>query len=235
MLQILKSKLQRAEHQERLAELLTLRKADSDDVVAGLLPGPSWERMAKEVSVPLANIVAVFNVESRGSGFGPDGRLTVLYEPHVAYKYAKRAKEAQAAAPDLFYPNWIPPNSVPKSKPHAYRTSQEERWDMIARAAKIDFNAAVSAVSWGRFQVMGYWAQKLDFTDTMHMIEHMYESEANHLDVFFRYCAMAGLMTALRRGDWWAFSRYNSNLTKVRKEYAAKCLAEAKRAGSLLA
>lgn len=235
MLQILKAKLQRAEHQERLAELLTMRKGHVEDTASGLLPGPAWKRMAEEMSVPLANVIAVFNVESRGSGFGPDGRLTVLYEPHVAYKYAKRPKEAQAEAPDLFYPRWIDPKTVRKTMPHAYRTSQEERWDMIARAAKIDFDAAVRAVSWGRFQVMGYWAEKLDFTDPMHMIEHMYEGEANHLDVFFRYCAMAGLMTALKRGDWWAFSRYNSSLTKVRKEYAAQCLAEANRAKELLA
>lgn len=235
MLEILKAKLARAEKQEQLAELMALRKGKSEDTVGGLLPGPQWRRMAEAVDIPLANVIAVFNVESRGSGFGPDGRLTVLYEPHVAYKHARRAKEAQAEAPDLFYPRWIDPKSLRKSQPHAYRTTQEDRWDMIARAAKIDFDAAVRAVSWGRFQVMGYWAEKLDFTDPLHMIEHMYEGEHNHFDVFIRYCTMAGLLSALRKGDWYGFSRYNSSMTKVRKQYAAKCAAEATRAGSLLA
>jgi hypothetical protein len=233
MLQILKTKLERAEHQERLAHLLTLKRADEADAGAALsrlLPGPAWHQMAEDAGVPVAHIVAVFNVESRGSGFGPDGRLTVLYEPHVAYKYAKRPREMQKAAPDLFYPRWINPKSVPKSEAHAYRTTQEERWDMIARAAKLDFTAAVSAVSWGRFQVMGYWAEKLGFRDPLHMIEHMCEGEENHLDVFLRYCRMAGLMPALRRGDWWGFSRYNSTITKVRQQYAAKCAAEASKA-----
>lgn len=234
MLEILKAKLARAEKQEQLAELLSMRKGANEDVASSLMPGPQWKRMAEEMHVPLANIIAVFNVESRGAGFGPDGRLTVLYEPHVAYKYARRPKEAQAEAPDLFYPKWIDPKSIRKSMPHAYRTTQAERWDMIARAAKIDFNAAVCGVSWGRFQVMGYWATKLDFTDPLHMIEHMYEGEHNHLDVFFRYCTMAGLMNALRKGDWYAFSRYNSSLVAKRREYAAKCMAEASKAARSL-
>lgn len=236
MLNILKAKLERAEHQERLAQLLAMRRQGEQPTVSSLLPGPAWHRAAERVKVPLAHVIAVFNVESAGSGFDSEGRLTVLYEPHVAYKYAKRPKEAQAQAPDLFYPKWIPPKAVPRSKPHAYRTSQTERWDMIARAGQIDFDAAVSAVSWGRFQIMGYWAKNLDFkAGPLHMIEHMYEGEENHLDVFFRYCAMAGLMNALRKGDWWAFSKYNSSIDSVRKQYAAKCLAEANRAGSQLA
>jgi len=233
MLQILKTKLERAEHQERLAQLLTMRKPEGTSAEAALsrlLPGPAWHAMAAEAGVPVAHIVAVFNVESRGSGFGPDGRLTVLYEPHVAYKHAKRPREMQKTAPDLFYPKWVSLSDVPKSQPHPYRTTQDERWDMIGRAAKLDFNAAVCGVSWGRFQIMGYWAPKLGFRDPLHMIEHMYEGEENHLDVFLRYCRMDGLMPALRKGDWFAFSRYNSSLTKVRTAYAAKCAAEASRA-----
>jgi hypothetical protein len=235
VLQILKAKLQRAEHQERLAHLLTMRRQGEQPTVASLLPGPAWRRMAEDMDVPLAHIIAVFNVESRGAGFSPDGRLTVLYEPHVAYKYAKRAREAQAAAPDLFYPRHVPLKAVPKSEPHPYRTTQEQRWEMIARAGQIDFDAAVSAVSWGRFQVMGYWGKQLDFRDPLHMIEHMYEGEENHLDVFFRYCKLAGLMRPLRRGDWFEFAKYNSPLTKKRKEYAAKLADEVTRAGSQLA
>jgi hypothetical protein len=233
MLSILKTKLERAERAEQLAALTNLRRQDEADphtALSRLLPGPAWHAMAEDAGVPVAHIAAVFNVESRGSGFGPDGRLTVLYEPHVAYKYAKRPKEMQKAAPDLFYPKWISSADVPKRLPHAYRTTQEQRWDMILRAAAMDFDAAVSAVSWGRFQIMGYWAKNLGFRDTLHMIEHMCEGEENHLDVFLRYCRMDGLMPALRKGDWFEFARYNSKITKVRQQYAAKCAAEAKRA-----
>jgi hypothetical protein len=106
---------------------------------------------------------------------------------------------------------------------------------MIARAAKIDFDAAVAAVSWGRFQVMGFHAKALDFDNALHMIEHMYDGEENHLDVFLRYCRMAGLMPALRKGDWWGFSKYNSSVAKVRKAYAAKCEAAAQRAQTRVA
>jgi hypothetical protein len=212
MLKILQSKLERAERAEQLAALTNLRRQDEADphtALSRLLPGPAWHAMAEDAGVPVAHIAAVFNVESRGSGFGPDGRLTVLYEPHVAYKYAKRPKEMQKAAPDLFYPKWISSADVRKRLPHAYRTTQEQRWDMILRAAAMDFDAAVSAVSWGRFQIMGYWAKNLGFRDTLHMIEHMCEGEENHLDVFLRYCRMDGLMPALRKGDWFEFARYN--------------------------
>ena len=243
MLQILKAKLQRAEHQERLAELLSMRKGHVEDTASGLLPGPSWKRMAEEIGAPVHNLIAVFNVESRGGGFDDQGRLTVLYETHVAYDHAARPKEAHAQAPLLFTPYYWDPDDTPKNKFHPYRlmkteefeTLQDKRWDMIARAAKIDFNAAICGTSWGRFQVMGYHGKTLGFRDPMHMIEHMYEGEENHFDVFVRYVRVNGLLKALQRGDWWAFSRYNSGRTDKRKKYAAKCLAEANRAKELLA
>ncbi|HAH11220.1 MAG TPA: hypothetical protein DCL54_03865 [Alphaproteobacteria bacterium] len=228
MLNILKAKLARAERQDQLAKLVALRRYDDEAFDANtLVPGPAWRKAAEESGVPLAHIVAVYMVESAGSGFNEDGRLTVLYEPHVAYKFAKRPKEAQAQAPHLFYPKWIDPSRIPKREAHPYRTSQEERWDMILEAAGIDFDAAVRAVSWGRFQIMGYWAEKLDYDSPMHFIERLYDGEAAHLDAFLRYCRMAGLMTALQRGDWFGFSKYNSNIIRVRKEYSAKLAAAA--------
>ena len=231
MLNILKAKQARAERQDLMAKLVSLRRYEGDTFDASdLVPGPQWRAMAEEAGIPLAHIIAVFQVESAGSGFNEDGRLKVLYEPHVAYKYAKRPKEARAQAPHLFQPSWVDPSRVPKREWHPYRTTQEERWDMILQAAGIDFDAAVRAVSWGRFQIMGYWAEKLDYDSPMHFIERLYDGEAAHLDALFRYCRMANLMPALQKGDWYRFSRYNSNIVSVRKEYASKLAREADKA-----
>ena len=231
MLEILKAKLARADRQDQLAKLVSLRRFDGDTFDAGeLVPGPAWRKAAEESGIPLAHIMAVYAVESAGSGFNEDGRLKVLYEPHWAYRHAKRPKEAQAQAPHLFYPKWIDPSRIPKREPHVYRTTQDERWDMIIQAASIDFDAALKAVSWGRFQIMGYWAEKLDYDSPMHFVERLYDGEAEHLNAFLRYCRMDNLITPLMRGDWYGFSRYNSKIVRVRKDYSAKLAAAADKA-----
>lgn len=235
MLNILKARIERAEQAERKARLIGLRRQDTSFSPDALVPMVGWNSLPGATDIPLHHIAAVYAKESRGLGFDETGRLIVLYEPHVAYKNARRPKEAAARAPKLFYRSWIDPKDVPRSQWHAYRTTQEQRWEMIGEAADIDFEAAIDAVSWGRFQVMGYWAEKLGFRDTLHMIEHMYEGEHNHLDVFLRYCRMDGLLPALKRGDWYAFSRYNSRIESVRRKYAADLAREADKAKGMLA
>ena len=75
MLRILQAKVDRAEHAEKMSQLISMRRAEAAPSVSNLLPGPAWRRAAEEMKVPLAHVIAVFNVESAGSGFDKEGRL----------------------------------------------------------------------------------------------------------------------------------------------------------------
>jgi hypothetical protein len=215
-LRILKAKQDRALNAERLAKLGALKCQDPRR-----LSNDDWLALARASGIPALNMLVVRIVESKGAGFDADGRATKLYEPHVAYKLAQNPRLAQRKAPRLFYPKWIDPKSVPVSEFHIYRTSQAERWDFIKEAAAIDFMAAIGGASWGMFQVLGKWGPNLGFRDAFHMVEYMHEGEAAHAEVFLRYCRMANVLDALRRGDWWTFTRYNSPWTKHRRRYLA--------------
>lgn len=227
-LSILKAKEDRAQHQERMAKLVSMRAKSTVRPTK-----QDWVNAAAALMVDPALLLAVAKKESSGAGFDEAGRLTILYEPHVAYRNSARGAALFKQAPDLFYRRWIDPAGVPKSEWHPYRTSQADRWDLLVRAADLDFMAAVSGASYGAFQQLGEGSQKLGFRDPLHLVEHLYEGEQAHLEVFLRYLRVFSLIDALRRGDLIAFARYNSSIMAKRIAYAeslGKLVTEARRA-----
>ncbi|HPE49162.1 MAG TPA: N-acetylmuramidase domain-containing protein [Hyphomonas sp.] len=227
-LAILQAKENRALHAERMAKLVSMRAKSTVRPTQ-----QDWVNAAAALMVEPALLLGVAKKESRGAGFDANGRLTILYEPHVAYRNSARAATFAKQAPDLFYRRWIDPAKVPKSEWHPYRTSPDERWQLLARAADIDFMAALAGTSFGAFQQLGEGAKQLGFRDPLHLMEHLYEGEQAHLEVFLRYLRVFNLVDALRRGDLVGFARYNSSIMAKRIAYAeslGKYVAEARRA-----
>ena len=56
---------------------------------------------------------AFMDVEASGSGFDPQGRPKMLFEPHVFYRNLSGAKRDQAVEQKLAYPKWRP-STYPK-------------------------------------------------------------------------------------------------------------------------
>lgn len=167
------------------------------------LPAAAIARAAERLGVEPAAISAVDDIESRDSGFLPDGRPRILFERHVMYKRLKKA----GVTADVFaarYPALVNP------QPGGYRGGASE-WFRLALARDIHRQSADESASWGRYQIMGFHWQALGYASIEAFVAAMSESEAAQLDAFCRFIESdPALHRALRSLDWKTFARiYN--------------------------
>jgi hypothetical protein len=147
----------------------------------------------------VAAIRAVDEVESNGKGFGPDGRPTILFEPHVFSRLTGHRFDATHGG--VSYAKW-------GAKP--YKKTQTERWDQLLYAAKLDREAAYKSASWGRFQIMGFNHAQCAFPTVDEFVEAMSRSERDQLFAFCQFVLFNKLDDELRDQRWADFSRrYN--------------------------
>ncbi|MBC7505690.1 MAG: DUF3380 domain-containing protein [Sandarakinorhabdus sp.] len=160
-----------------------------------------YAAVAASHNVETAAVKAIAKVESGGrSGFDDQNRPKILFEGHLFRKFTQRRFD--------------------KTHPHlskAYPASREfYKWDQYARlyeALLLDPQAAVSAASWGMFQVMGFnhngWPDPISFAAAM------FVGESNHLKSFEAFCTANGVWKPLADKDWAAVAKaYNG------KDYA---------------
>lgn len=174
--------------------------------------GPADERLlgqrdlewaADELKVPVAAIMAVNEVESRGSGFFANGRPAILFERHIM---ARRLRHHGidptpycTRYPDLVNTRW-----------GGYMGGTRE-YERLGRARKIHETSALESASWGLFQIMGFHWQHLGYRSVQHYVERMHRSERDHLEAFVRFIRRDSmLLSSLRNQEWARFARrYN--------------------------
>jgi hypothetical protein len=167
------------------------------------LTDADFARAAKELNVEIAAIRAVAEVESAESGFLPDGRPTVLYEAHIfhANTTGLYAKAVDRHGKRLSSPRWD------KS---LYGAAGEAQHDRIEDAAKLNWNAAHKAASWGTFQILGRNHKAAGHATIKGFVDAMHSGAAAHLDAFVSYIKTNHLDGALRAKNWASFARgYN--------------------------
>ena len=155
---------------------------------------------ADYLSVSLAELWAVVEVETRGCGFLPDRRPTILFERHVFSR--KTQGRFDKSAPDISCP-----------EPGGYDSGVAE-YARLERALALDARAALQSASWGLGQVMGFNAPLTLFGSPAQFVRRMMAGEGDQLyaSVCFIWhdAGEYGLADALRRHDWAAFARrYN--------------------------
>lgn len=185
------------------------------------------QKIANQYGIPLANLSAVIEVESHGSGFDEQGRPTILFEPHVFWQqlgkkgYLSLRNKMQAASPSLIYPKW-------GMYPYGSKARQHDRLDDAIKTlhqvlpALDDTNlsdqkivndvraAALESCSWGLGQVMGYHWTTLGYDSLQAFVNAMYRDEASQIDAMMRFIARNGLINALKNKQWTTFARaYN--------------------------
>lgn len=184
------------------------QKLTDDDVQAG----------ASALGVDTATIRAVTDVESNGSGFLPDGRVVVQYEPHVMYKRVRQKfGEARAAAELKAHPDLL------ALRAGSYQGKDKEDRDMDRAAQLIDRDCALEAASWGMFQIMGYHWSTCGYPSLQAFLNDLYRSEGGQLRVFVRFVqADKRLLAALRKRDWAVFARLYNGPAYTANHYDTK-------------
>ena len=162
------------------------------------------------LSVDMATILAVAEVESDGSGFFIDGQPKILFEAHA---FSKRTGGIyDRTHPNLSSKTWNRKLYLRGVKEHV----------RLAEAVKLDRHAALESASWGMFQIMGYNYSRCGFDTLQQFVNSMYKSELAQLQAFCLLVKSMRLDDELQRGDFLAFATGYNGPRQAENGYADK-------------
>jgi hypothetical protein len=170
------------------------------------LTGPEIQAAADRMQCEEGCVRAVLKVESRGSGFGADGRPIILFEPHVFSKATLRKYDI--SNPNVSYRSW-------GDKP--YPPTQAGRYAQLEEAFGLDPEAAVAAASWGLFQILGLNYKACGFSSATAFVADMAQSEARQLAAFEAFVRANKILDELQKKDWAGFARVYNGPGQVEK------------------
>lgn len=146
---------------------------------------------ATRLSTGVAEIKAVRDVESKGRGFLPDGRLMIRFEGH---RFRKETKGKYDKSHPTLSHRYMP--DCP------YNKGVVSDYARLKIAMSLDPTAALLSCSWGMFQIMGdeYW--RCGFKSVHDFVDALKTGEQAHLLAFCSYLVSKKLDDKLRRRDW---------------------------------
>ena len=136
--------------------------------------------LASRLGCTVPQLRAVAQVESGGGGFDRHGRPKILFERHLFHR--------------LTDGKWTPA-PFSQARGGGY---DEDSWAKLQLAACKDADAAFSACSWGKFQVLGLHWSALGYPSPVEMAYSAVTSEAAHYEMLARYIEHNGLKGPLR-------------------------------------
>ncbi len=183
--------------------LISVSPALVERITSRYLGEADIQDMAAELGVSVAAVKAVNEVESRGAGFIVE-QPKILFEGHVFFERLKlHGLDPEQYLPgneDILYTHWTTRH---------YLGGLRE-YERLHRAEAINRAAALESASWGVFQVMGYHAQSIGWSDIEAFVRDMHVHERQHLRAFGGYVRANGLVESLKNQNWEAFARgYN--------------------------
>ncbi len=147
----------------------------------------------------VAELWAVLQVETRGSGFYADRRPVILFERH---KFSELTEgRFDGGAPHLSSP-----------VPGGYGGPGVQQYERLEGAMSLDADAALSSTSWGLGQIMGFNARRAGFDSVGSMVMAMSQGEGLQLAAVANYLQTSDCARLLRQRNWTAFAaRYNGS------------------------
>ena len=159
---------------------------------------------ARAAGIDPAALLSVVEVESAGKFFA---RVKGRDEPLIRFEchyFDRRLKEEQrGAAREAGLASPIA-GKVPNPR------QQEERWELLDRAAAFSRPAALESVSWGIGQIRGAHWKSLGFGSVEEMVKLARSGAAGQIRLLVLFLEKNGLIPLLNARDWPAFARrYN--------------------------
>jgi len=175
-----------------------------------LLTEQNFIDAAKSLTVEVAVIKAVAEVESRGDGFFNDGRPKILFEAHKFSKYTDHKY-------DITHPNI----SSRKWNKKLYKGNEKE-YPRLDEAIALNREAALKSASWGKFQVMGFNAIDCGWLSYEAFVDDMYKDEGEHLKAFLGFVRANNLVKYLRTKNWAKFAEGYNGAGYAQNKYDKK-------------
>lgn len=150
-------------------------------------------RIGAEIGIGEDPLHALIEVETRGTGFDKQGRVLMLFEPHVFYRVLRKLpgtsgsdKLTEAVEQGLAYRKWrrdYPADSYPR----------------LLRAMEIDETAALKAASWGLPQILGENHAAAGFDSPQEMVSAFADDEDVQLQAMIKFLVANHIDDDLRR------------------------------------
>lgn len=190
----------------------------SDNTSTALPAGHDWAELlesdfllaAGKLGCEVACVKAVTEVESQGSGFLESGRPKILLESHRFSALTQHRYD------------WTHPNISSRVWNRKLYQGGEREYDRMTEAMALDRTAALSATSWGMFQVMGSNYGVCGFPSVEDFVAAMFDGEGQHLDAFVAFVQAKKLDVPLRARNWAAFAKGYNGLGYQENNYHGK-------------
>jgi LysM repeat protein len=145
-------------------------------------------------------------LSSLGLGaFDKSHRPTILYERHIFHKFTGGKHDLDN--PDISSKRMY--SSGTAKDEHKVRYDDGNHYGLftwqyrkLAKAYKLDANAALMACSWGKFQIMGFHFKTCGYTSVEEFVKACCISEHEHLHALEQFLVSARLTKALQDRDW---------------------------------
>jgi hypothetical protein len=179
--------------------------ADADCAASEAPGGPAMNKSLTEddfrhaaaiIGCEVAAVKAVAEVESRHSGFNPDGSPVTLFEGHKFHEFTDGRFDY--THPMLSYPTW--------TRIHYGKNWRDEK-ARLEIAITLDRESALKATSWGLFQIMGFNYELAGYEELEVFVTDMHATEREHLMAFITFCKNTDLDDELREHRWTDFAR----------------------------
>ena len=181
----------------------TIHRLESSKGVAGT--GAAIKKAAKAIRCEEAVLAAILEVESGGDAYDARGRLIILPEKHIFWRYLPESRRIAARAAGLATPKWSRSNYKGLGG-----KGSDARWTRMRKMAEFDERAALKSASYGSAQIMGFNHKLCGFADVVPFVIAMAEAEDNQDDAFVQFLLGSGLAEDLRERDFRAIARrYN--------------------------
>jgi LysM repeat protein len=177
--------------------------------------GKYLHEQAQALGISTAAAAAVLKVESRGVGFGADGRMIIRFENHVFYDRWGKSNKA-------VFDRHFQYGSDERWKGHRFRSSesgafqachqsQSQEWEVLEFARGLSNDPALMSISMGAAQIMGFNFATEGYGSVQEMFDHMSGAIKPQLVGMFTFIQNTPLcINGLREGDYVKFARgYN--------------------------
>lgn len=189
---------------------------------------------ASQIGISPSAAAAVLYVESGGSGFGTDGRMTMRFEACTFLDIWGKEHDEEFST----YFQCNKPNdkfrTFPTGQFRNYHDSHFKEWEAFELARDLDEDSAIKSISMGLAQIMGFNYDKIGYASVIEMYNNMSDSIKSQLDAFFSYISYRdsrgiSCLDALKSNNYLAFAgcynaagqdnRYGSEISKAVKVY----------------
>lgn len=179
--------------------------------------GKYIHEQAQALGISTAAAAAVLKVESRGVGFGSDGRMIIRFENHVFHDRWGKSNRAT-------FNQHFQYSSDERWKGHKFRRgendawvschqSQAQEWEILEFARGLSNDPALQSISMGAAQIMGFNYEKEGYGSVQEMFDHMSGAIKPQLVGMFTFIQNTPLcINGLKEGDYVKFARgYNGS------------------------